>query len=423
MGRNNGDKWNGKSGRLTSFKQRRQNKRVSFILPAEAKDRGDCLPKDYNPRDNTGQPIGQPRLYTPEQRYNYKSRYARYERALDLKPAQITKRDDGCTEYRFYSCNSLTGFYSVVVCPANGTFVEAGDPLTIICPPGAGFKLNQVESDGTVFKWTQLSGSRTVLFDDDTTLNPTLFIQSSCFTNGCNDSSPLPIVLVVALENNQEIFDTLIIYNTVTDTNYGSSATPVLSASDNSDCRAVPCEIIPAPVYSERGYCGGNINITWKLPTCETDFVYETVVQANTTGQYIDEEVFDIAEDRIFETQPNVTYRIAARFNQFGNISEKHGCSFRFSGQENTVFVDNTNNGISGKTLAAEIVKLNFQVKKLTVEDNNYGISGIRLGNTLNVLPLAVKRVVPTTDVNKGISASSLNGSVDKFNLGGIIVG
>ena len=425
MVKNRGDKWNGKSGKLTPFKERRQNKRISFILPAERTDKGDCLPKDYNPRENTGNPIARPRLYTPEQQYNYKSRYARYVRALDLKPAQIIQTSDGCTEYKFYSCNALTGFYTVKVCPVDqGTYVEAGEPLTIICPPGGGFKLTQAESDGTAFKWTQISGSRTVLFDDDTILNPTIFIQASCFTNGCNDTSPLPIILQVTLANNPEIFDTLIIYNTITSTNYGVSSSPVFSAPDNSDCRAVPCEIISAPIYGERAYCNdGSVNITWKLPTCETQFVYETVVQANSTGQYVDEEVFGIGEDRIFETQPGVTYRIAARFNQYGNYSEKYGCSFRFSGNEDIAFVDNTNSGASAIAVSSSIVKREFAVKRITVEDFNYGVSAVTLGNTFNVLPLAVKLVNPDNDINYGASATALNGSIEKFNLGGIVIG
>ena len=423
MVKNRGDRWNGKSGRLTPFKERRQSKRISFIIPGQPNE-GECLPKNFNPRENTGNPIARPRLYTPEQQYNYKSRYARYIRALDIAPAQILKRSDGCTEYKFYSCDALSGFFTVVVCPIDGgTFVEAGPPLTIICPPKDGFQLNQVESDGSSFKWRQISGSRTVLFDDDSILNPRIFIQSSCFSDGCSDNSPLPIILQVSLANNPEIFDTLIIYNTITSTNYGVSSSPVFSAPDNSDCRAVPCEIIPAPIYAERAYCRGNVNITWKLPTCETRFVYETVVQANTTGQYVDDEVFAIEEDRIFETQPGVTYRIAARFNQYGNLSEKYGCSFRFSGNEDFCFVDNTNSGISATTISSQIVNTLIVSKQVTVENINYGLSGVNLGSTFNVLPLAVKQIILDTDTNNGASATPLNGVIEKFNLGGIVIG
>ena len=421
------DRWDGNSGKLIPFKQRRRNKRTSFILPPEKEDKGDCLPKDYNPRERTGNPIGRPRVYTPEQQYNYKSRYARYIRALDLKPAKISENSDGCTEYQFYSCNATTGFFTVEVCPTSGeegTYIEAGEPITIICPPSGGYLLDQVDSDGTEFKWEQISGTRTVLFDDDSIKNPKILIQSSCFTSGCDDTSSLPIVLKVELANDPTIFDTLIIYNTITDTYYGPSMTSVSSSADSSDCRSIPCKVIPAPAYKERAYCDGSFTFTWELPTCEKNFIYQTAIQQNTTGQYIDAEVFDINDDRFFEATNGITYRIAARFNQFGSYSESFGCSFRFSGAEHTLFADNTYSGISATSNISNIENNIPSTKRLTINEDIYpGISSYcYLSNIETEIP-TTKRLTINEDIYPGISGVPLENEIERFDLGSVVVG
>ena len=416
-------RWTPKSGKLPSIYDRREGKRMSIKVPKEEQPEDICPPRnELDPDIFTGRPLSSPRIYTPESRYNYKSNYARYRRALDLKPS-VTVTEGKCEVFSFHSCSSPTGFWRVKVCPDDGaTFIEAGNPLTILCPPRNGYKLNQVESDGTSFTWVQLSGSRTIIVEPSSDLNPTLYIESTCSTDGCDDGSYLPIVLQVSVDGSPELFDYLTIYTTPTDTHYGISSAVNINLPDAAPCREVQ-NIYLAPIYFSKAYINdGNdeLVITWDYPTCSLEYLTGTSIAKNTTGQYEIIDIFDKADERLFAVQPNISYRIGSQFNTYGRQSISLSKPFRFTFNNNKyILADETHQGI-GAISKFDFNRTNYSVKKLYQDELHNGVGAIG-NNSFSRVNYSVERIYKE-ELHRGIGAIGIN-NFTRVNLGGVIIG
>lgn len=412
-------RWSGYTGKPKKWINGRESKRLSFKIPGVG-DPDICEPEDFQAEAGKGR--GSLRTYSPDQIYNYKSRYARYFRALDIQPAQIVEQSNGCTLYRFYSCDSPTKFWTVEVCPEDdATFIEAGPPLQILCPPDGGYQLNQVESDGTLFTWEQITGSRTVIIDPEKELNPKLFIQATCFTNGCDDGSFFPVILQVSVDNTN-LSDTLIIYTTPTDTHFGIGRENNIFLPDSAPCREVQ-QIYYVPVFENKAYCNDGSQpfvITWDLPQCDREFVTGTGVTRNITGSYEVVGLFDIDEERIFEISPNISYRIASFHNRYGRESSLLGTPIQISLNDGLiVFGDEIHKGISVKTLN-EFQRVDTAFKRLEEVDFNGGIGSTTI-TEFGIGIIAVK-LTGGNDNHQGIAASTTS-RFERIEYGNVTIG
>lgn len=416
-------RWTPKSGKLPSIYDRREGKRMSIKVPKEEMPEDICPPRnEVDPDIFTGRPLSSPRIYTPEGRYNYKSNYARYRRALDLKPSvQVVEGE--CQVFSFHSCSSPVGFWKVKVCPNdNATFIEAGNPLTILCPPRNGYKLNQVESDGKSFTWVQLSGSRTIIVEPPSDLNPTLFIESTCSTDGCDDGSYLPIVLQVSINGNPELFDYLTIYTTPTDTHYGIGSLVNINLPDSAPCREVQ-NIYLAPIYFSKAYINnGNdeLTITWDYPTCSLEYLTGTSITKNTTGQYEIIDIFNKDEERLFAVQPNVSYRIGSQFNTHGRQSISLSKPFRFTFNNNRyVLADETHQGISavGKS---DFTRVNYSIERIYKDELHQGLA-VAAKSDYTRVNYTVEKIYKE-ELHRGIGCTG-NSSFTRTDYGGVIIG
>lgn len=400
---------------------------MSIKVPKSDADFGEqCRERgEYDPDTSTKTPLSRPRLYTPEQSYNYKSAWARYERALSLRPSKIETRD-ACTIYYFHSCDSNTGFWEVAVCPGLATYIDAGQSLVILCPPIDGYQLMQVDSDGETFVWQQLSGNRTVVVDPPTAKNPKIFIENICYSTGCDNGSSLPIILRVYPEGQPKLFDDLVIYNTPTDTNFGNSF--AVSGEGQRDCQIV--YTTPAPSFPQKVYChnGEDIGITWSAPTCDIEFLTRYLIQSNTTGTYITVDEVLPNEERFFAVDVNTHYRIVSVFNIYGNIEQAISNTIYFSYSEtdnqHLVFADDTSYGNSFSQIDDSYSKITLSVQVLNLDDSyESGLSFSSIDDSYSKITLSVQTLNVSDSYESGLSFSNINSAYTKVNLGGIVIG
>jgi len=413
-------RWDGNSGKINRWITRQESKRMSIKIPGEDQE-GICEPDGLG-QGKASPSRGKARIYTPDNSYNYKSKYARYLRALDLKPAQIVE-EGNCVVYRFYSCDSPSKFWDVKVCPEDdATFIEAGPFLTILCPPIGGFQLNQVTSDGESFTWEQIAGNRTIFVDPEKALNPKLFIQGSCFTTGCDDGSFFPVILQVSVDGT-DLSDTLIIYTTPTDTHFGIARANSVFLPDAAPCREIPF-VTPAPVYEQRAYCNHGeeeVVVTWGLPECETEVLIGTAITRNTTGEYVVVEAFGLEDERIFALQPNVSYRVQTIFNRYGRLSSSLGKPFEINfNNRGFLFGDDTQRGVNAKTITSFTRAFNA-VTELNLEEVHRGINTATF-NSFTYQPSTSIRINAGDEV-RGISYSKLQTAYTITDYGGVIIG
>lgn len=430
-----GNRWDGKIGKIPGIGDKRTGKRFSPRIPKEEEKSGihDCrdYPEGgYDPDTGTSslKEPGVVDLYTPETVSQYKSQWARYERALDLEPSSIKKLAENKYLYKFATCDSITGFWEVEV-KLGATYLDiTKNTFQILCPKEG--PLNAVESDGETFVWEQVRGSRTVEFSDKTVINPGIDILSICREGtGCADGSVEPIVLKVYPTDQEDLFDTITIYTTPTSTNYGNSFSPLFTSDP---ALKVPCQTLapaaPPPLYLRRGYLlptGNNtFTVGWNLPSL-SDRLVGTIWQENIAGQYEDVEYFLKGDARIFTAELYTHYRILSVFDTLGNITSSDSCRFYFQNTNKVVLADDYLDGVSFSETKSSITRLPLDRKNLEVVDTfNGGISTSGLKSSIARLPLDKKSIdaTPTPDNYDGISWTRLKSTVEKLNLGGMII-
>ncbi len=418
-------RWDGDVGKIGDFNSKREGKKVSFRMPKGKREEGDysCRQFDESKRGSRKpKPAGSADLYSPEVVYNYKSQWARYERALDLRPDSI---EEGLKEsyYKFHSCDAPDGFWKVTV-KQGATFLKlAKSILTIVCPQP--YRLTGGESDGTSFVWQQIAGNRTVVFSPETELNTTINMLNTCLPGtGCDSGTSLPIVLRVSVEGEPALFDNLTIYNTPTSTLFGNSFR-------SNGVGVNPCKIVdfvtPAPVYQNRGYFnqGEPVNFTWNLPKCETQWVTATTWQSNTNGEYLDIERFPVGEEHLFDAELRTYYRIKTEFLIEGFKREVTYSNpiYVDTANRKLTFGDDTQRGISfrvGQTRSLRVVP-EFEVIQQTSPNRGvsfvYGKSSSRRGE------LNVQQVNITDTLNAGISFTPEKTRYTKEAQGSVVIG
>lgn len=383
-----------------------------------------CPPRKFvDPDFGTGRPLSTPRLYTPEQQYNYKSQYARYLKGLNLKPGSITT-EGKCEVYTFHSCDAPSRSWTVKVCPSGATFIEAGKPLTILCPPENGYQLNQVESDGESFTWTQLSGSRTVAVEPASDKNPTLFIESSCFTEGCVDNSYLPIITQVTVDGNAELFDYLTIYTTPTSTHYDIS----LSVANTSIKPCHKLNWLLCPAFYEKGYewAGTPLGITWTKPTCNYNHLQYVYLQINNNGNYETIEVYNLTDDWYAEISANQHYRLVAEFNNKGKLFYAIAKPIFIAYPLNFLLElndDSINVGGLVKAVNKQEKKV-FTVESCQVVDlYNKSLGLIKGQSKQQKISFSVESVNQTDNLKSDIAIIKVRQKYRKNSFGGVIIG
>jgi hypothetical protein len=417
-------RWKGTPGKPfdnARWISRSENIRTSFRLQPRKDDYCDKI-KEYSPkREPLGR--GRKRQFSPLQEYNYKSRYARYLRSLEISPSQIVELENGCVVYRFYSCSSPTSFWEVQVCPLDeDLFLRVGRSLTIICIPAEGYQLDSVESnaeDGR-FTWEQITGNRSVFLDPPKNKNPRLFIQNVCLGSGCSDGSFLPILLQVSIDGTN-LAETLVIYTTPTDTHFGIGSDTSIALPDASPCLKADT-LFFAPVFDNKAFCYDgtqDLVITWKLPTCNQSYIIGTAITKNTTGSYELVQFFPIDTERIFAIQPNISYRIQTFYNINGRTFSTLGKPIQVNFINHTLFADEIQRGISS-FLVTRFVRVELVFKRI-IEEDNFGGIGTSSINDFARQSIAVKRIVEEEET-RGLAVSFYY-KFTRFNFGGIIIG
>lgn len=423
-------RWNGKINKLKPWTSKEQSKRTSFIPPKSTEPHPDAceFEEGRNESPNIDDIItGQTREFNPQEEYNFKSAYKRYLKALELRPSKI-KTEGSKTTYFYYSCNSNTGFWEVTVGEDDsGTFINLLiRSFIIVCPPANGFKLTGViESDGTSFKWKQRAGNKTVLFDDDSIAEPTIFIQSTCYTSGCDDGTGLPIILRVSLASNPDIFQDLVVYNTLTSTHFGTSASKGI-VSDKACQKVSITPYISPPAYLQKAYCEdvNNIFVTWNPPSCDSEFIVGYSLTVNTTGSYVVIDYAAVNEERIFELELNKHYKIISHFNIYGKLVNTPSNIFYFTSTDiaHQVYGDDSFNGISSSKQNQNIITIDLKVTSYQYEDVYAGISSSKQNQAISQIQLKASSYT-YIDECVGIGASKMTSSYTKVNLGGVIIG
>jgi len=417
-------RWNGNSGRLRPFTSNRENIRNSPKVKGEKNTEACAKKGEYDPNSSTGRPAGEPRIFSPEQAYNYKSKYSRYQKSLLLRPSNILQ-EGNIIKYQYYSCHAPNAYWTVTVGANNrATYFDVGKSLTIICP--VPYKLDQIKTDGKVITWAQIAGDRSILLDPPTDPHPTLYIENTCFTDGCTTNSPLPIIIRGYPEGQPDLFEDLIIYNTPTSTNYGNSFAG--SGNFGKECRKIKAAI-PAPQYTYKAYCnyGQDITVTWDLP-CDTDYLLKTIWQKNTTGSYTDIDTFLPKDERFQSLHVNEHYRVVSYFSFHGVTEQAISKPIYFSYQPDDtrqlVFADDTYNGLSFTISKTTYNKIPLGVIRYSTQDvYSSGISFISTKQLYNKIPLGVTRYSATDSYSSGISFTAAKSSYKKYNLGGIVIG
>lgn len=431
-------RWDGKIGKIPKISDKREGKRFSPRLTGGEPDFHECRSTPDIDEERTGggngrQP-GEADLYTPETVSQYKSQWARYQRALSINPAAIVK--SGANQiYKFESCDSLSGFWEVTV-SSGPTYLTILKPvLQILCPRP--MILDIIDSDAETFTWTQTRGKRSaelngVILSKEQSVpfgfNPTLDILSLCFSNGCYDDSPEPIVINIQPEGQPELFDSIIIYTTPTSSHFGNSFALNIASNDASPARKATIEIIPA--YLQKAYipsANNNFAFTWNAPISNADFITEYIVQQNTTGQYLDAQTYSLVNNKKFLANFQTHYRVRSVFQTHGktSISDSDRLYFDLPSADNPylpVFCDDNYNGISFSIGKNQIVRRPLDRKAISVLDTYPGGLSFATTNKIKTLPLGKKSIQISDNYKNGTSFSLLKTLIQKLNLNGVII-
>lgn len=375
-----------------------------------------------------GREEGSTKIYTPDQTYNYLSVSERDEKSLELIPA-YTKENDNTksTTYGFCSSGSPSGFWEVSVEPTGtATFIEFDPPfLTILCPrPFVVSELTTLSSDSTTYKWTQISGSRTVLITPDDTKDPTINIITTCIEGtGCSNGTQNPIRLRVETDN-ELIFTDLIILNRATDNFDGLGYSGEINYVQ-IDCRRVK-SVIRVPTGITREWDGSPLQVTWLPPTCDLEFLQGFTLQ-KLIPPYQPIASIPVGQN-IATIEVNTQYRIDANFLIYGrqelSTSEPLIIPYDATAPIKTVFTDDQSSGIGFTSIRSSTstdVPV-VQVRSLEeASDIGLGFTSIYSSASTNVPGVQVRLLAE--DVATSLGYSVIASSYIITDLGGIVIG
>lgn len=426
-----GSRWDGKVGKIPKISDKREGKRFSPRLTGSEPEFHECRQpdEDYQRSDNgTLRSPGAAELYTPETVGQYKSQWARYERALSLNPAGIIQQGKKVF-YKFESCDSITGFWEVEV-SSGATYLNIKKRIwQILCPKIIDFDV--IDSDGETFTWTQTRGKRTATLNGvvlsktdsspfDNTI-PKLNILTLCLNNGCSDDSVEPIVLNVQPEGQPELFESVIIYTTPTEIYSGIGFT-------QTENKSLKVSAQNAPAYLQKAYIPStlyNFGFTWNPPSTDSNYVIGYVIQQNTRGQYVD--IATVNSGFKYVGYFNSYYRIKTLFSSFGlnyqSVSEP--IVYTAPAKNPVVFSDDVIGNASFNYLSNNFTDLSFSVQKLQYLDTyTSAISYAYLNDSFTDIPLSTQTVEASLDTyTSGISFVCVKTDITNLILGGVIIG
>jgi hypothetical protein len=411
--------------------EKRPGDRTSFYLrpdptlfpkdPCDSVHISNDLP-NLNILGKGGRQFGDLVLYDPIQKKNYLSQSDRYERSLNILPANVIERD-GKTIYLFCSSTSPTGFWEVTVGGA-GTYLRFTPPiLTIICPRPLALKdLTVVETDGTSIKWTQTQGRLTIVSPSsgEGSLNPDIFI--------IGNRSPLdpPILLEAELEDNPSFFDILVIRTTIAEEFDGVSGMEAITI-DGGPLFTIPCLFSPLPNAPNTAYCwdSGSIEITWNSPPY-SQWLVEYRVQQNIGGVYQTIATIPTNNERRATVFQGNYYRILAVFNSLNaGYSATESCRIYFSpNPPYYVLSSDRIDGLSGSD--GQLTATQYSLTAITCEtsidriDSLSGSDGQLTATQYPLLPITCETSIDRIDSLSG-NEGQLTATI--YNLTGGIVG
>lgn len=438
-------RWDGKIGKIPKIGDKRETKRFSPKVQQGEPEFHECRTIDEEReedklRGNPREP-GAAQLYTPETVSQYKSQWARYQRALSLTPAGITQQGKDWI-YKFASCDSLTGFWEVTV-SQGATFLKIKKPIwQILCPKQIEFDV--IDSDGETFTWTQTRGRRTATLNDvvlslspslpmDSSI-PTLNIFTLCLNSGCADDSPHPIVLNVQPEGQPELLESVIIYTTPTSFYDGFC----YSQHDSPVEKSI---IKPSVASTQKAYLNINPNILgidWFKPEQNSEHVVGYAVQENINGIFTTVQAYTLTDNPKHLGKFDTSYRVITYFdnNEFRYATTSN--AFRFDSPKqitNEIGDVSENKVLFGDDNYGSKLSYNFYYNfhesvALNVQfinpNNDVYDSKLSYGfyyNSHESLPLNVQFINPNNDeYSSKLSYSLYYNSHESLNLGGIII-
>lgn len=373
-----------------------------------------------------GRTQGEIVTYSPENTYNYLSQSQRWDRSINLIPAYVNDYPDKIV-YGFCSHGSPVGFWEVTISKGNiATYLEINPTvLVILCPrPFNVEEFATIDTDSTVFKYTQTAGNRTVLIEPDNIRNPLITIQSACYTDTCDSGSISPLIIRVETDN-PLVFDDLVILNRPIENWDGQGYTGVVE-TDIEARKVKRFYRVPDNIQRAYEWLGTPLLVTWNKPVVDSEFISEYRVQI-LIPPYTDDQTFLPTDNRKSLLQANQRYRVASDFNIFGSqVTSYSDPVFFFYPILNlkTVFADDSDNPLGYTNISTTYETVTLDVKVVgESDDNDVGLGFVFIENAYDTIQLAVVVINESDDNELGIGYTINTNSYHKVDLGGVIIG
>lgn len=316
-----------KEGKRWSFKQK-------FDEPFNDENCGEEGYTSLDYRNESDYKFGEnSKVYSPDQIYNYKSQYARYERSLDLIPSRIIPSENGnAITYQYKSCNSPSGFWTVKVLKGGISYLTAGKSLLWILPYPLDLQQlddekGKIKSDGSPdsFEWVFVKGNRDVISMPNTSLNPVLLFANTNFLPNSNPKS-FPIVLRISSVEDPTIFDFLIVFTVPVAYFYYASI------GGGSNEKPLDAAFTPNPRFDIN-----EIPVTISIPERRKKWLVDIDIFNSNLGEYIFQEKIYLNNKEFFSTK-NQTYRIVGNSLGYGIRTEKLVSYYKLNIKNGTMF-------------------------------------------------------------------------------------
>lgn len=366
--------------------------------------------------------------YSPDQIYNYGSQSERYDEAANLIPSYVTPQASGSTIYGFCSPLASIGFWEVTVGGSGGaSFITLSPPaITILCPrPFLLSEFITATSDTTTYLWTQIAGSRTVLITPPNVQYPTIDIQASCFTSGCDSNTQSPIILRVETDNSL-VFADLVIFNRPTDFFYALGYLGIVN-TDITERAVSVLYRVPNRTQEASVWVGEDINLTWLVPSIDSEFIVSYRFQ-QFIPPYTDQQILLPADPRLVTVEANERYRIATDFLIFGTSSTSFSSPPIYYGfpqvSTDTIYADDSCASSSFAYILSVSDTVFFGVQVRDVQDTATGVLGFAyIFSAWDTASFGVQ-VRDVQDAAVGVLGFAfLLADYEKVDLGGIVIG